>query len=982
MAGNMKGLQQFIADLRTVNAKEEQDKRINSEIVNIQKQFSSGSKLTGYQRKKYVSKLIYIYLTISCNVSQLNLSFGHNQIIELLSSKLYSEKSIGYLAINLLISTNNKSDSEADFLLLVVNSLKNDLSSPDIEHNLLALQCIATLGNETWANFLSEDVFQILRSPTSTPLLKKRSSLALIKLVESSPEIFARHSPWIPRILTLCDDNDLGVVLSILPLIQFIAKYIDFEQSQRIIPTLAKKLNLLIMEPSKIQDHYFFGQIANPWLIVRLCGLLETLIPSVEYLDIDLNTLRILRSCVSKTIEFTTKKTPDLAVRNAHNSVLFAIIGLASHLDPSPEALASSIDAITKLLDSNETNTRYLALNSLISLSSSGGAYSLQTSRKHLLKIFHLLRDHDVSICRKSLDLIYTLTDSNTIEFVVGELIKTLTLSDHVLKSEIAIKVSVLSEKFAKDPLWFVKTMLELIDQVGVILDESIWERVVQIVVNNENLHKFTCLELMKYITKQNFAEPMVKISAYLLGEFGILIADEYSIHQQMEILSTIYFYVSNSTRAMLLTTFLKLQKTNLNDKIMKSKLIKFLSTEINSIDSELQQRAVEYLAMIQKLNTKNGEILFHIVFDEQPVFNSIQNPLLHRLGNIDVKKSLLVKSTDDLTKKLNTQSNDLIEVSDEGSDYEDNDTPRQITQQFNDPFGSSAPTTGTTTTSTTTTAPSSASSRAKSPPPKPAPRKSTAVVAPLTPNWDKGFYRIFEFNQGIFFENSLLKIILRINKSNLQKDLISFTLTYLNKSPRPLSSFITSLSEYKTIKPNFIVNLLELPETDIEIDEKTSSHIEVLLRSPFSIDEIPNLRIQFNSGGGFNNIKLKLPIFLNKFITPTVLPFPQFLSHWKQIDTLGNQGESIHEIYSERVNDRAWLLRFIDKLGFAHIEQNSELFIFAAGILHTSSQGTFGTLMKVKIIDDYNLEFRIRATSPNLSSYLMTSIVNFFEHS
>lgn len=942
----MKGLQQFISDLRAVNAKEEQDKRIKSEIVNIQKQFSSGTKLTGYQRKKYISKLIYIYLTSSCNTSTVNFSFGHNQILELLSSKVYSEKFIGYLSISLLVSSNNKSEAESDFLNLIVNSLKTDLTSTDIESNLLALQCISTLGNELWANFLAEDVFQILRSPTSSPLLKKRSALALLKLVKASPELLVRHGPWIPRILALCDDTNLGVVLSILPLIQFIAQEIDFEQSQQIIPTLAKKLNLLIMEPDSVPQEYFFGEIANPWLIVRLTGLLETLIPDVQHLNIDQNTLRVLRTCVSKTIEFTTKKTNDLAVRNAHNSVLFSVIGLASHLDPSPEALASSIDAITKLLDSNETNTRYLALNSLIALSSRGGSFTLQASRKHLLKLFHLLRDQDTSICRKSLDLIYALTGSESIEFVVDELLKTLKNSDHILKAEIAIKVSVLSEKFAKDPLWFVNTMLELIDHVGLTLNESIWERVVQIVVNNENLQKFTCSQLMKYIMKPNFAEPMVKIAAYLLGEFGYTIKDEYPIHQQFDVLSAIYFYVSTTTRAMILTTFLKFQRLDTNEKQLKSKLIKFLRIEINSIDSELQQRAVEYLAMIQKLNSEEGKILFNIVFEEMPVFSSVENPLLSRLGKSTLNQNLLVKSTDNLTQKLKSvPSNDLIEVSDEDDEEEQN---IEAVPAFKDPF-------------------------------KQSPKKQPG--APLTPNWDKGFYRIFEFNQGVFFENSLLKIILRTNKSVTQKDLITFTLTFTNKSPKPLSSFITSLTEYKTVKPNLIVNLLELPETDIGIDEKTSSIIEVLLRSPFPPEDVPNLRIQFNSGGGFNNIRLKLPIFLIKYITPTALIFPQFLQHWKQMDSLGHSGESIKHIQSGKSDDKQWLLRFIEKLGFSIVEQQSDGFIFGAGILHTSSSGNFGTLVKLKIINNDNFEIRIRATSPNLAELVANSIVAFFEH-
>lgn len=236
--GNIKGLQQFISDLRSKSSKEDQRKRINLEIVNIQKQFNSSNGISGYQRKKYILKLIYIYLTSSCNSSLFDVSStAQSQVEKLLSSKVYSEKSIGYLTISLL---NLQQDKDT-----IARCVQQDLQSHDQESNVLALSYIGNCTDESHLP-LVEDVFQILRSATSPPLLKKKSALTMFKLCQLDPTILSNHKPWIPRILALADEPDLGLSLALLPLIDTITHY-DLEQVQQLIPTFATKLKRTVM---------------------------------------------------------------------------------------------------------------------------------------------------------------------------------------------------------------------------------------------------------------------------------------------------------------------------------------------------------------------------------------------------------------------------------------------------------------------------------------------------------------------------------------------------------------------------------------------------------------------------------------------------------------------------------------------------------------------------------------------------------------
>ncbi|CAG8835740.1 10639_t:CDS:2, partial [Racocetra persica] len=56
MSSSMRGLTVFIADIRNCRVRELEEKRINKEMANIH------GNLKGYQKKKYVCKLLYMYI--------------------------------------------------------------------------------------------------------------------------------------------------------------------------------------------------------------------------------------------------------------------------------------------------------------------------------------------------------------------------------------------------------------------------------------------------------------------------------------------------------------------------------------------------------------------------------------------------------------------------------------------------------------------------------------------------------------------------------------------------------------------------------------------------------------------------------------------------------------------------------------------------------------------------------------------------------
>lgn len=80
----------------TGKSKEAEIKRINKELANIRSKFKGDKALDGYSKKKYVCKLLFIFLLGH------DIDFGHMEAVNLLSSNKYTEKQIVSLQLVVL----------------------------------------------------------------------------------------------------------------------------------------------------------------------------------------------------------------------------------------------------------------------------------------------------------------------------------------------------------------------------------------------------------------------------------------------------------------------------------------------------------------------------------------------------------------------------------------------------------------------------------------------------------------------------------------------------------------------------------------------------------------------------------------------------------------------------------------------------------------------------------------------------------------
>jgi len=196
--------------------------------------------------------------------------------------------------------------------------------------------------------------------------------------------------------------------------------------------------------------------------------------------------------------------------------------------------------------------------------------------------ILRSLKHKDISIRRRSLDLLYSMCNSKNAGGIVGELLEYLPQSDFAIREELVLKIAILAEKYAVDLTWYVDVVLNLISIAGDFVTEDIWYRVIQIITNSnsEELKVYSVKTVLKSMQNLISHELEVRVAAYIIGEFGEYVSnyEETNPTVLFESLHKKFETSDLTTKGILLTTYIKMynlyENEDLREKIKKKYLV------------------------------------------------------------------------------------------------------------------------------------------------------------------------------------------------------------------------------------------------------------------------------------------------------------------------------------------------------------------------------------------------------------------------
>uniref|UniRef100_A0A383VEJ1 AP-1 complex subunit gamma n=1 Tax=Tetradesmus obliquus TaxID=3088 RepID=A0A383VEJ1_TETOB len=443
-------------------------------------------------RHRNIAKLMYIHML------GYPTHFGQMETLKLIAANGFPEKRIGYLGLMLLL------DERQEVLMLVTNSLKMDLNNDKNPYIVgLALAALGNICSAEMARDLAPDVERLLeRQPN--PYIRKKAALCAIRVLKKNPELVEEFAD---KAADLLHDKNQGVALSGVTLLLAICNMQPamVEHYRQQVPTLCKMLRALLQ--GGFSPEHDVGGITNPFLQVKILQLLRVLgRGNADASD----AMTDILAQVAANVEGS---------RNAGNAILYEAVATIMGIETIGGLRVMAVNILGRFLANRDNNIRYVALNTLAKVV----AVDTQAVQRHRATIVDCVKDADVSIRRRALELVYSLVNQANIRNLTRELLDYLAVCDGEFKPDLTAKIATLIQRYAPDKRWHIDSMLQVLVQAGAHVKEEAVRALIVLISNAEDLHGYAVRALYGAVKQHlNTAAPSLLVAGgWCIGEFG-----------------------------------------------------------------------------------------------------------------------------------------------------------------------------------------------------------------------------------------------------------------------------------------------------------------------------------------------------------------------------------------------------------------------------------------------------------------------------
>ncbi|KAI1447233.1 Adaptor protein complex AP-1 gamma subunit [Annulohypoxylon stygium] len=575
----MSSLKQFIRNVRAAKTIADERAVIQKESAAIRASFREESGDHNVRRNN-VAKLLYLF-TLGERTH-----FGQIECIKLLASPRFADKRLGHLATSLLL------DENQEVLTLVTNSLKNDLGHSNQYVVGLAL---CTLGNIASIE-MSRDLFPEIETLVSTanPYIRRKAALCAMRICRKVPDL---QEHFVEKAAQLLSDRNHGVLLCGLTLVTSMCEAEEEEGSdegiidkfKQFVPVLVRTLKGLATS-GYAPEHDVTG-ITDPFLQVKILRLLRVLVRG------DAEGTEQINDILAQVATNTDSS------KNVGNSILYEAVRTILDIEADSGLRVLGVNILGKFLSNRDNNIRYVALNTLIKVV----AIEPNAVQRHRNTILECLRDPDISIRRRALDLSFTLINESNVRVLIRELLAFLEVADNEFKPSMTSQIGIAADRYSPNKRWHIDTMLRVLTLAGNYVKEPIMASFVRLVATTPELQTYAVQKLYANLKKDITQESLTQAGAWCIGEYGDSLlrggqyeeeelVQEVKEHEIIDLFTTILnsSYATQVATEYIVTALVKLS-TRLSDASQVERIQRLLQFHQTSLDVEVQQRAVEY---------------------------------------------------------------------------------------------------------------------------------------------------------------------------------------------------------------------------------------------------------------------------------------------------------------------------------------------------------------------------------------------------
>eukprot|EP01137_Pigoraptor_chileana_P033022 Opistho-2@23321 len=524
-------------------------------------------------RCRNVAKLLYIHML------GYPAHFGQLECLKLVASSRFIDKRIGYLGVSMLL------DERADVHVLVTNSLKNDMGSQNQYIVGLALCTLGSIASSEMARDLASEVEKLLRS--SNPYIRKKAQLCALRILKKDPELLETFANATRQLL---GERNHAVLLTGVSLLIEMCKHnheaLDYFRKN--VPNLVRILKNLVM--SGFAPEHDVAGITDPFLQVKILRLMRILGHSDPESSDAMND--ILAQVATNT---ETSK-------NVGNAILYETVQTIMHIKSESGLRVLAVNILGRFLVNQDKNIRYVALSTLLHTVTEDS----NAVQRHRNTVVDCLKDADISIRKRALELLFALVNSSNIRALMRELLNFIEVADVEFKQYMTTNIFRVAERFSPNKRWHIDTVLKVLINAGNYVRDDVVSSLISLIQNTPELHAYTVQKLYLAVQEDIIQQPLVQVGLYCIGEYGDLLLagaveeEEPITVSEGEVISLIESVLSSPhsslpTREYAINALAKLSTrfNGGNDRIRQ-----VLGRYGVDVDVELQQRAVEYSSL------------------------------------------------------------------------------------------------------------------------------------------------------------------------------------------------------------------------------------------------------------------------------------------------------------------------------------------------------------------------------------------------
>ncbi|XP_030386724.1 AP-1 complex subunit gamma-1 isoform X1 [Scaptodrosophila lebanonensis] len=569
-------LRDLIRQIRAARTAAEERAVVNKECAYIRSTFREEDSVW---RCRNIAKLLYIHML------GYPAHFGQLECLKLTASTRFTDKRIGYLGAMLLL------DERQDVHLLITNCLKNDLNSSTQFVVGLALCTLGAIASPEMARDLASEVERLMKSPNT--YIRKKATLCAFRVIRRVPELM---EIFLPATRSLLSEKNHGILITGVTLITEMCEnsadtLLHFKKdsgNREIVPNLVRILKNLILGGYS-PEHDVSG-VSDPFLQVKILRLLRILGHN------DPDASEAMNDILAQVATNTETS------KNVGNTILYETVLSIMDIRSEGGLRVLAVNILGRFLLNSDKNIRYVALNTLLR------TVHADTSavQRHRTTILECLKDPDVSIRRRAMELSFALINAQNIRTMTKELLLFLEKADAEFKAQCSSGMILAAERYSPNTRWHLDTQLSVLIAAGNYVRDDVVSSTIQLVssspVSEQTYITNRFWESLQVTNHCEDKQPLLQVAVWAIGEYGDLFMygandDEFERPTESDLIAVYHKFltsaqVSTTSKQYALVSLAKLS-TRLQQCVEE---VQALITSFGShLNVDLQQRGVEF---------------------------------------------------------------------------------------------------------------------------------------------------------------------------------------------------------------------------------------------------------------------------------------------------------------------------------------------------------------------------------------------------